>query len=82
MTIKKMPNTARTGTASKTTFDSRNRTGSDSMIGWFNSAKPSRNRQQKRERKQNQRGQIDYALAGQLALLLVALALILAGVAA
>ena len=82
MTNKKKPHTAGTGTASKTTFDSRNHTGSDSLTGWFNLAKPSRNRQQKRGWKRNQRGQIDSALAGQLALLLVLLALILAGVAA
>jgi hypothetical protein len=28
--------------------DSRNYTGTDPLIGWFNLAKPSRNRQQKR----------------------------------
>ena len=68
--------------ATPKTTDSRNHTGSDPLIGWFNLAKPSRNRQQKRGWKRNQRGQIDSALAGQLALLLVLLALILAGVAA
>ena len=82
MVDKKKPHTAGTGTASNTAFDSRNHTGSDPLIGWFNLAKPSRNRQQKRGWKRNQRGQIDYALAGQLALLLVSLALIVAGVAA
>lgn len=30
------------------TTDSRNHTGNDPLIGWFNLAKPSRNRQQKR----------------------------------
>ena len=30
------------------TADSRNHTESDPLIGWFNPAKPSRNRQQKR----------------------------------
>jgi len=30
------------------TTDSRNHTGTDPLIGWFNLAKPSRNRQQKR----------------------------------
>ena len=64
------------------TTDSPNHTGSDPLIGWFNIAKPSRSRQQKRGWKRNQRGQIDYALAGQLTLLLVILALILVGVAA
>lgn len=82
MTNKKKPHTAGTGTASKTTFDSRNHTRGDPLIGWFNLAKPSRNRQQKRGWKRNQRGQIDSALAGQLALLLVLLALIVAGAAA
>lgn len=64
------------------TTDSRNHTGSDPLIGWFNLAKPSRKRQQKRGWKRNQRGQIDYVLAGQLALLLVGFALILAEVVA
>ena len=73
---------AGTGTASNTALDSQNHTGSDPLIGWFNLAKPSRNRQQKRRWKRNQRGQIDSELAGQLALLLVLLALIVAGVAA
>lgn len=79
---KKAAQVAGTGTALKNTFDSHNHTVTDSLIGWFNLAKPSRNRQQKRGWKRNQRGQIDSALAGQLALLLVLLALILAGVAA
>mgnify|MGYP001462348009 CR=1 FL=1 len=82
MNNKIKPHTAGTGTASKTAFDSCNHTKTDPLIGWFNLAKPSRNRQQKRGWKRNQRGQIDYALAGQLALLLVSLALIVAGVAA
>ena len=82
MTIKKKAAWAGTRTASNTAFDSRNHTGSDPLIGWFNLAKPSRNRQTKRGWKRNQRGQIDYVLAGQLVLLLVILALILVGVAA
>ena len=68
--------------ATPKTTDSRNHTGSDPLIGWFNLAKPSRNRQTKRGWKRNQRGQIDSAVAGQLALLLVLLGLIVAGVAA
>ena len=68
--------------ATPKTTDSRDHTVTNPLIGWFNLAKPSRNRQQKRGWKRNQRGQIDYALVGQLALLLVSLALILAGVAA
>ena len=81
-TNKKAAQVAGTRTASNTAFDSRNHTATDPLIGWFKLAKPSRNRQQKRGWKRNQRGQIDYALAGQLALLLVSLALIVAGVAA
>ncbi len=34
--------------ATPKTTDSHNHTGSDPLIGWFNLAKPSRNRQQKR----------------------------------
>lgn len=64
------------------TTDSRNHTGNDPLIGWFNLAKPSRNHQMKRGWKRNQRGAIDMTLAGHLALLLVLLALIVAGVAA
>lgn len=48
MADKKKPHTAGTGTASKHTFDSRNHTGVDPLLGWNNLAKPSRNRQQKR----------------------------------
>jgi len=48
MTDKKKPHTAGTGTASKTTFNIRHSTGNDPLLGWFNLAKPSRNRQQKR----------------------------------
>ena len=79
---KKAAQVAGTGTASKYAFDNRNHTAIGQLIGWFNLAKPSRNRQQKRGWKRNQRGQIDYVLAGQLALLLVGFTLILAEVAA
>lgn len=34
--------------ATPKTADSRNHTAADPLIGWFNLAKPSRNRQQKR----------------------------------
>lgn len=47
MVDKKKPHTAGTGTASKTTFDKRNHTGADPLLGWHELAKPSRNRQQK-----------------------------------
>jgi hypothetical protein len=83
MADKKKPHTAGTGTASKTTFDSRNHTATDQLIGWFNLAKPSRNRQQKRTWKRGcQHGRIDSALAAQLALLAVAFLLFVGGVAA
>ena len=48
MNNKIKPHTAGTGTASKTAFDSCNHTKTDPLIGWFNLAKPSRNRQPKR----------------------------------
>ena len=64
------------------TSDSRNHTATDPLIGWFNLAKPSRNRQMKRGWKRDQRGAIDMTLAGHLALLLVLLALIAAEVMA
>lgn len=66
--------------APKTT-DSHNHTGSDPLIGWFNLAKPSRDRQQKRSWKRSkQRGRIDAFLAAQLALLIVLVVLIIGGV--
>ena len=82
MTTKKKAAWAGTRTASNTAFDSRNHTAPDPLMGWFELAKPSRNRQQKRGWKPNQRGALDMALAGQLVLLLVLLALIAAGVTA
>lgn len=48
MTIKKKAARAGTRTASSSAIDSHNHTGTDPLIGWFNLAKPSRNRQQKR----------------------------------
>ena len=63
--------------ATPKTTDSRNHNGSDPLIGWFNLAKPSRNRQQKRSK---QRGRIDTCLAGQLALLAVIALLFVGGV--
>ena len=82
MTDKKKPHTAGTGTASRTSFDNRNSIAPDPLKGWFDLAKPSCNRQQKRGWKRSQRGQIDMALAGQLVMLLVVLVMIVAGVAA
>ena len=82
MTTKKKAATASTRTASNTAFDSRNHTAPDPLMGWFELAKPSRNLQQKRGWKRNQRGAIDMAVAAQLVMLLVVLVLIVAGVAA
>jgi hypothetical protein len=49
MTTNKKAARAGTHTASKALFDSRNHTGTDPLVGWFNLAKSSRiNRQQKR----------------------------------
>jgi hypothetical protein len=55
MTEKKKPHTAGTGTASKTTFDSRHSTGNDPLLSWFNLAKPSRDRLQKRSWKRGRK---------------------------
>lgn len=74
---KKATRVAGTGAASKTTFDSRNHTSTDPLIGWFNLAKPSRNRQQKRGWKRNSRGRIDSTMAANIALLAIAALLIL-----
>ena len=83
MATKKKAARAGTRTASNTAFDSRNHTGSDPLIGWFNLAKPSRNRQPKRSWKRGkQRGRIDAFLAAQLALFIVLLVLIVGGVTA
>lgn len=81
MMTKKKPHTAGTGTVSGIAFDNQNHTAPAPLMGRFELAKPSRNRQQKRGWKRNQRGQIDIALAGQLIMLLVASAMIVAGVA-
>lgn len=77
MADKKKPHTAGTGTASKTTFDSRHSTGNDPLQGWFNLAKPSRDRQQKRGWKRNSRGRIDPTMAADIVLLAIAALLIL-----
>ena len=78
---KKAAQVAGTRTAKNTAFDSRNHTGSDPLIGWFNLAKPSRDRQPKRSWKRGkQRGRIDVVLAAQLTLLIVLVVLIVGGV--
>jgi len=48
MTNKKKAARAGTRTASNTAFDSCDHTGIDLLAGWFNLAKPSRNRLQER----------------------------------
>ncbi len=48
MTNKKKAAPAGTGTASKTTFDKHHHIAADPFLGWFDLAKPSRIRQQKR----------------------------------
>jgi len=86
MSDKKKAAPAGTGTASKTTFDSRNSTKFDPLLGWHSlgeSVKGSRNeRQQKRGWKRNSRGRIDPALAAQLVLLAVVFLLFVGGVTA
>lgn len=77
MVDKKKPHTAVTGTASKTTFDKRNHTGVDPLLGWHELAKPSRNRQQKTGWKHRSRGRIDPTMAAEIVLLAIAALLIL-----
>lgn len=68
--------------ASKTAFTERNSTAPDPLIGWFDLAKPSRNRQQKRTWKRgNQRGRIDAHLVAHLALFFILALLIVGGLA-
>ena len=74
---KKAAQVAGTSTASKTTFDSRHSTGSDPLLGWFNLAKPSRDRQQKRSWERNNRGRIDPTITADIVLLAIAALLIL-----
>ena len=82
MTDKKKPHTAGTGTASNTAFTERHSTVSDPLQGWFNLAKPSRNRQQKRSWKRGkQQGRIDPFLLAELALMAVIVLLIVGGLA-
>ena len=81
MVNKEKPHTAVTGTASKTTFDSRNSTKADLLTGGYSLAsgvKPNRNEgQQKRGWKRNSRGRIDPVMAADIALLAIAALLIL-----
>lgn len=59
----------------------RNSTSPDPLFGWFDLAKPSRNRQQKILWKRgNQRGHIDAWMAGHLVMLAVIIMLIVSGV--
>lgn len=66
---------AGTRTASNTALDTRNHTESDPLMGWFNLAKPSRDRQQKKSWKRKQRGQVCLPMVANL--LLTAAALVL-----
>ena len=63
--------------ATPKTTDSRNHTGSDPLIGWFNLAKPSRNRQQKSAWKRRSRGWINPTMAADIVLLVIVALLIL-----
>ena len=82
MTDKKKPHTAGTGTASNNAFDKANSTAPDPLQGWFNLAKPSRYRQQKRSWKRGkQQGRIDPFLLAELALMAVIVLLIAGGLA-
>jgi len=61
---------AGTRTASNTALDTRNHTASsDPLRGWFDLAKPSRDRRQKKSWKRKQRGQVDPLLIGNLLLI-------------
>ena len=55
MTDKKKPHTAGTGTASNNAFDKANSSASDPVKGWFDLAKPARNRQQAKAGKRGQK---------------------------
>ena len=60
----------------------RNSTASDPLQGWFDLAKPARNRQQKRSWKRGkQQGRIDPFLLAELALMAVIVLLIAGGLA-
>ena len=80
MTDKKKPHTAGAGTASNNAFDKANSSASDPVKGWFDLAKPARNRQQKRSWKHGkQQGRIDPFLLAELALMAVIVLLIAGG---
>lgn len=79
MTANKKAGQVATRTASNTAFTERNSTAPDPLQGWFDLAKPSRERQQKSAWKRSkQRGRIDAYLAAHLALL-VAIGLLIVG---
>ena len=66
--------------ATQKTANSQYHTETDRLIGWFNLAKPSRNRQPKRGwQRGKQRGGVDAFLVAHLALFAVLLALIVGG---
>jgi len=79
MTDKKKPHSASTGTASNNSFDKRNHTALDPLQGWFDLAKPSRDRQRKKPWKRgNQRGRIDGVLLANI--LMVVIIVLIVGV--
>ena len=82
MTAKGKAGQVATRPASNTAFTERHSTVSDPLQGWFNLAKPSRNRQQKRSWKRGkQQGRIDPFLLAELALMAVIVLLIAGGLA-
>ena len=82
MTAKGKAGQVATRPASNTAFTERHSTVSDPLQGWFNLAKPSRNRQQKRNWKRGkQQGRIDPFLLAELALMAVIVLLIAGGLA-
>ena len=82
MTAKGKAEQVATRPASNTAFTERHSTAPDPLQGWFNLAKPSRNRQQKRSWKRGkQQGRIDPFLLAELALMAVIVLLIAGGLA-
>jgi CRISPR/Cas system endoribonuclease Cas6 (RAMP superfamily) len=59
MTTNKKAAPAGTGTASKPSSDTRHSTAVDPLAAWYALAKPSRDRQQKRSWKRNNKGAVD-----------------------
>ena len=80
MTAKGKAGQVATRPASNTAFTERNSTAPDPLQGWFDLAKPARNRQQKRSWKHGkQQGRIDAHLLAELVLLAAIVLLIVGG---